>query len=150
VKAFPDTSFLCSFYRRQEHTPRALAWMKSRHQPLLVSSLLILEFKQLVRLQNFLFKNDRTRGFPERDGSAMIRDLQTDLAGGLLKLVAPDWAEVHRLAEELSGKHTADEGHRLADLLHLATAKYLGSEVFLSFDERQRTLAVAEGMTLAV
>ena len=80
----------------------------------------------------------------------MIRDLQADLAAGLLQLIAPDWAEVHRLAEALSQKYTADEGHRLADLLHLATAKYLGSEVFLSFDDRQRRLAVAEGLTLAV
>lgn len=150
MKAFPDISFLCSVYREQVHSPKADAWLKSRHAPLLVSSLLLLEFKQSVRLQNFLFKNDRTRGFSEREGSAMIRDLQADLAGGLLKLVAPDWAEVHHLAEELSAKYTADDGHRLADLLHLATAKYLGSEAFLSFDERQRTLAVAEGMTLAV
>jgi predicted nucleic acid-binding protein len=124
--------------------------MQSRQEPLPVSSLLILEFKQSVRLQNFLFTNDRTRGFPQREGAAMIRDLQTDLAAGLLQLIAPDWAEVHRLAEELSQKYTADEGHRLADLLHLATAKYLGSEVFLSFDDRQRRLAVAEGLTLAV
>lgn len=150
MKAFPDTSFLCSVYREQVHSPKADAWMESRQDPLPVSSLLILEFKQSVRLQNFLFKNDRTRGFPEREGAAMIRDLQADLAGGLLQMTAPDWAEVHRLAEELSGKHTAADGHRLADLLHLATAIFLGSEIFLSFDERQRNLAVAEGLTLAV
>ena len=150
MKAFPDTSFLCSVYREQVHSSKADAWMEARQDPLPVSSLLILEFKQSVRLQNFLFKNDRTRGFSEREGAVMLRDLQADLAGGLLKMTAPDWPAVHRQAEELSQKHTAAEGHRLADLLHLATAKYLGSEVFLSFDDRQRALAQAEGMVLGV
>lgn len=122
--------------------------METRTSPLKVSSFLVLEFKQSIRLQNFLFKNDRTRGFSTREGAAMLRDFQSDLSGGILKMTAPDWSRVHQITEELSQKHTIEEGHRLADLLHLATAKYLGTEVFLSFDERQRQLAVKEGMSL--
>jgi predicted nucleic acid-binding protein len=147
---FPDTSFLCSVYREQSHSSKADAWMAKNTQPLPVSSLLILEFRQSIRLQNWLFQKDRTRGFSIHEGEQMLRDIQTDLTSGLLQMTAPDWAEVHRIAEDLSSKHTLTEGNRLADILHLATAKYLGTETFLSFDDKQRSLARAEGMTLGV
>jgi len=87
---FPDTSFLCSIYREQIHSPKADAWMKDNTQPLPVSSLLILEFRQSIRLQNWFFKKDRTHGFSVLEGEKMLRDIQTDLASGLLKMTAPD------------------------------------------------------------
>jgi predicted nucleic acid-binding protein len=39
-----------------------------------------------------------------------------------------------------------EAGHRLLDILHVATAKALGAVEFLSFDEKQRRLARAEGL----
>ena len=45
---FPDTSFLCSIYRTQEHSPVADAWMAQRTGALPVSSLLLLEFSAAV------------------------------------------------------------------------------------------------------
>jgi predicted nucleic acid-binding protein len=63
-------------------------------------------------------------------------------------MAAPDWADVHRIAEELSAKHTVASGHRLADILHVATAIHLGAEQFLTFDTNQRFLAEAEGMSV--
>lgn len=63
-------------------------------------------------------------------------------------MVAPDWADVHRLAEELSTKHTEADGHRLADIMHVATALHLAAEQFLTFDGKQRKLAEAEGMVV--
>ena len=76
----------------------------------------------------------------------MLRALQSDFAGGVLEMVAPDWADVHRIAEELSGKHTETGGHRFADILHVATAIHFGAETFLTFDSNQQLLAEAEGM----
>ena len=81
-------------------------------------------------------------------GARMLRDLQSDLANGVLEVVAADWADVQRIAEALSDKHTARGGHRFADILHVATALHLASPWFLSFDARQRELAEAEGMEL--
>lgn len=57
---------------------------------------------------------------------------------------------MHRIAEDLSAKHTESEGHRFADILHVATAIHLGCGRFLTFDENQKKLAEAEGMTLPV
>ena len=147
---FPDTSFICSFYRQQHSSARAIAFHRTLAEPLPVSSLILLEFRQSARFQNRLFNKDRSKGFSKTEGSAMLRALQSDLAGGVLEMVAPDWADVHRIAEELSGKHTESGGHRLVDILHVATALHLAAEQFLTFDPNQKHLAEAEGMIVPV
>lgn len=150
MRVFPDTSFLCASYREQANSQRADAFLEQFAGPLPVSTLVLLEFRQSVRMQTRLFSLDRRKGFSEREGTAMLRALQSDLACGELEMVAPDWADVHRIAEELSAKHTAAHGHRLADILHVATALHLGVEGFLTLDAAQRRLAEAEGMTVPV
>ncbi len=143
---FPDTSFLCSLYRLQIFTSQAIKWRDAHREPLPVSTLLLLEFRQSVRLQMRLHSKDRTKGYGLREASAMLRDFQSDLAAGIMRVVPVDWADVHAIAERLSATHTSREGHRLADILHVATALHLGMKGFLTFDERQRDLAEAEGL----
>lgn len=143
---YPDTSFLCAIYREQDNSKQADAFNDQLVGGLPVSTLLLLEFRQSVRFQIRLFQKDRSKGFSKSEGDAMLRALQSDLAGGVLEMVAPDWADVHRIAEELSAKHTVSGGHRLADILHVATAVHLGAEQFLTFDGNQKRLAEAEGM----
>ena len=146
MKDFPDTSFLCSLYRLQEFSPRAIAQMAVTTKPLPVTSLLLFEFRQSVRLQIFLRAKDRKKGFTKAEGEAMLRDLRTDLASGVIAVTPVDWMEVHNLAEILSAKYTESGGHRFADLMHVATALQLGAEQFLTFDTNQRAIARAEGM----
>jgi len=111
-----------------------------------VSSLLLLEFRQSVRLQTRLHFQDRTKGFSSSEGAQMLRDLQTDIASGSLSSVPVDWADVHHLAEGLSARHTPTKGYRFADILHVATALHLGASEFLTFDGQQKKLATAEGL----
>ncbi len=150
MECFPDTSFLCSNYREQVFSPRADAWMERRTGPLPVSSLLLLEFRQSSRLQGRLYRLDGTKGFPAEQGAAMIRDLQSDLAHRVLEVRPVDWPDVHQIAERLSAVHTGGGGHRLADILHVATALHLGMEGFLTFDDRQRALAESEGLCVPI
>ncbi len=150
MEYFPDTSFLCSRYREQLFSPQVDAWMDKHPEPIPVSTLLLLEFRQSTRLQMRLHENDRTKGFSQREATAMLRDLQTDLSLGILKVRPVDWPDVHQIAERLSATHTTADGHRLTDILHVATAIHLGMEGFLTFDDRQRTLALAEGLTVPV
>lgn len=150
VKSFPDTSFLYSVFREQIHSPKADAFMEGLSGPLGVSSLLVLEYRQSIRLQSRLFSLDKTKGFSKAEGKAMLRDLQSDLAAGILEIVPVDWADVHGLAERLSATYTESRGHRLADVLHVATALHLGAEEFLTFDANQKLLAEAEGLSVAV
>jgi len=113
-----------------------------------VSSLLLLEFRQSVRLQIRLHLNDRTKGFPQKEGQQMLNDLQIDLNAGLLTTIPVDWAAVHQRAEALSSAHTLATGHRLVDILYVASALHLGVTKFLTFDENQKNLAEAEGLVV--
>lgn len=146
MRYFPDTSFLCSLYRRQIHSPQAIAWMEGQSDPLNVSGLLLLEFRQSVRLQIKLNSHDKSRGFSDVEGNAILRDLQSDLTGNILEIVPVDWPNVHRLAEGLSDRFTVANGHRLIDILHVATALHFGVRDFLTFDANQKKLAQLQGM----
>lgn len=118
--------------------------------PLRVSSLLLLEFRQSVRLQIRLHTHDSTKGFPQNEGLQMLRDLQIDLNTGILSTQPVDWAAVHHRAESLSAAHTQASGHRLMDILHVATALHLGVEEFLTFDANQKKLVETEGLIVPV
>lgn len=148
MNCFPDTSFLCALYRTQVQSTRADQYMVSLRGSLPVSSLLLLEFRQSIRLQVRLHLSDRTKGFPQAEGQQMLRDLQMDLNQGVLVNTPVDWAAVHQRAEMLSHAHTLEAGHRVVDILHVATALHLGVHEFLTFDVNQRRLAEAEGLVV--
>ena len=147
---FPDTSFLCALYQTQVNSARADQFMAGLSGTLGVSSLLLLEFRQSVRLQVRLHLNDRSKGFLQTEGQQMLNDLQIDLNAGLLTVIPVDWSAVHQRAEALSSAHTLASGYRLADILHVATALHLGVAEFLTFDENQKKLAEAEGLMVPV
>ncbi len=142
--AFPDTSFLCALYRRQDNSPAAAACFQRLPEALHVSSLLLYEFRQSVRFQVWLHARDQTKGYPQADCDRALADLQTDLDTGAVAMVTADWPDVHRLAETLSKRRTSVGGHRAMDVLHVATALHLGAREFLTFDANQRQLAAAE------
>ncbi|NJK90899.1 MAG: type II toxin-antitoxin system VapC family toxin [Blastochloris sp.] len=149
MKCFPDTSFLCALYRTQVNSAQADEFMSGLNGSLGVSSLLLLEFRQSVRLQIRLQLNDRTKGFTQIQGQQMLNDLQVDLNSGLLTTIPVDWSAVHQRAEALSSAHTLAAGHCLVDILHVSTALHLGVRNFLTFDGNQKILAQAEGLKVA-
>ena len=142
--AFPDTSFLCAFYRHQANSPPAAAYFKALPEALPVSALLLYEFRQSVRFQVWLHAQDKSKGYPQTDCDRALAHLQTDLDTGALMVVTTDWPDVHRRAETISKRHTIAGGHRSLDILHVATALHLGAREFLTFDTNQRKLAAAE------
>ena len=150
MNAFPDTSFLFSLYRRQAQSQRAIAFMGKLTGPLPASSLLLLELRQSMRFQVRLHSQDKTKGFPKHEASQMLKDLQSDLRAKVLEVLPVDWSGVHQLAEGLSARYTEQRGHRLADILHVATALHLGATEFLTFDANQKLLAESESMNVVV
>ena len=143
---YPDTSFLCSSYRTQDHSEAADALRATLGEPLHFTSLLEFEFLQSIELQVWLHSCDRSKGYARREADAMIADWESDVASGLNRLVAFDMDAVLRLSRVLSGQSTARGGHRTLDILHVATAVHLGARCFLSFDARQRALARKAGL----
>lgn len=144
MTAFPDTSFLCALYVRQDNSLAAAAHFKWMTEVLHVSSLVLYEFRQGVRFQVWLHSRDKTRGYPQAVAEAALDKLQANMEAGAVVPVTADWPDVHRLAETLSKRHTTSGGHRAFDVLHVATALHLGVREFLSFDASQRKLATAE------
>jgi predicted nucleic acid-binding protein len=144
VIAFPDTSFLCALYVRQNNSPAAAAHFNSMPEPLHVSGLLLYEFRQSVRFQIWLHARDKNKGYPQNIGEAALAKFQANMEAGAIVNIAADWPDVHRLAETLSKRHTIAGGHRGFDVLHVATALHLGAREFLTFDLNQRKLAAAE------
>jgi hypothetical protein len=146
MSVYPDTSFLCSLYREQEHSPIATQYRIGMTEPLPATRLLEFEFLQSIELQFFLFSQDRKRGFSRREADLMISDWNQDIATCAVQIVPCDMDEVIRYALSLSQAHSAAGGHRSLDVLHLATAVHLGAREFLSFDQRQIALAKKIGL----
>lgn len=147
---YPDTSFLCSIYRKQEHTPIALALKRNLGEMLHYTSLLEFEFLQAIELQVWLHSNDKTRGYSRREADRMIRDWEADTASGLNRMIAFDMNAVLRLCKSYSLRLTASGGHRTMDMFHVATAIHLGAKKFLTFDTRQKRLAEYAGLEVPV
>ena len=78
--------------------------------------------------------------------AAALRNLQKDLRAGRLRRTAMKWPTIFRLATRLSDRHSAAYGTRSLDILHVAAAKVMRVEHFVSFDARQRVLAAALGI----
>ncbi|MBN8709877.1 MAG: hypothetical protein BGO12_04535 [Verrucomicrobia bacterium 61-8] len=148
MNTFADTSLLCALYREQDNSRQADQLMQRESAPVHVSSLVLFEFRQSVRLQAFRFSRGRTQGYSKTEAHRMLETLQANIiaAGRLVISPVDDWARVYSIAEELSAQFTMQAGHRSFDVLHVATALHLGAGHFLTFDVRQATLAKAAGL----
>jgi len=143
-----DTSFLCSLYRQQSHSERAIATLEQIGAPIVVSHLLAYEFRQAVRFQVFLRSRDAKKGYSETEGLMMLAQFENDLESGVVIEAGADWTKVAAEVERLSERHTMRRGSRSFDLLHIATAVKWEATVFLSFDGLQREIAEAEGLNV--
>lgn len=146
MTSYPDTSFLCALYRPQFNSELAAECFSKMNEPLHVASPLLFEFRQSLRFQAFLRTSDRSKGFTLKEALAALAKLDENLADGFLKPVPVDWPDVVSLADRLSARHTPKEGTRGFDILHVATALHLGAKKFLTFDAKQKRMAMAEGL----
>lgn len=110
--------------------------------PLPLTTLGRFELFNAIRLSVF------RRQLGPRAATVDLQMIEGDIRAGVLELIACDWPAVHADAERLSSKHTTKNGHRTMDLLHVATAISLGTADFLTFDQNQAKLAIAEGLTV--
>jgi predicted nucleic acid-binding protein len=143
LSAYADTSFLYSLYVQQAHSAKAAAYVAERGSvPLPLTTLGRFELFNAIRLSVF------RRQLAPRAAIVDFRTIEGDIRARVIKLIACDWPAVHADAERLSSKHTTKNGHRTMDLLHVATAISLGTTDFLTFDQNQAKLAIAEGLTV--
>lgn len=137
---YADTGFLLSLHLSESTSAAASATMAGIREPLPVTRLVALEFRNALRLGVF-----RQR-FSESQRAAVWRAFTDDIRGGLLERLEEDAAAVFSEAKALCDGFTATTGVRTLDLLHVAAARVLGRTQFLSFDRRQRDPAAASGL----
>jgi predicted nucleic acid-binding protein len=138
-----DTSFLYSLYIVDIHTPRARARLLRIRSPeaLTISPFHEYELPNAIRLS--VFRNLRDAAA----GNAILAAFEADLAAGQFIRSSYNLASVLQEAKRLSSIHSIRGGHRAFDILHVAAALHLGAAEFLSFDQNQRKLATAVGLT---
>lgn len=71
-----------------------------------------------------------------------------DIDAGLYRRTAIDVTALTKQAVEISEAWTARDGTRALDVLHVAAAKILGANRFLTGDARQRQLARSVGLSV--
>ena len=140
MSVYADTGFVVSLYKLESTSARAAGIMKHLQAPIWLSHLGELELNNAFQLSVF-------RGELDKEAAASKKRLFTDdVTHGIFAVMQVPTLSLYAKAVELSDRYSAKLGTRSLDLMHVATAVLLGAVTFLSFDERQRKAAKAEGL----
>lgn len=153
MRAYADSSFIVKLITREPDSESVIADYRRVGKPaLFFLPLHALEVRNAILQRAFhqrrsLGPQERRQIASERD-AALARLEHLILRHSLLD-VLPDMEIVFARASTLSKAHTERLGARAIDVLHVAAALSLESELFLTTDYRQSEIARAEGLTVA-
>jgi predicted nucleic acid-binding protein len=153
LRIYADTSFLVKLLSEEPGSAEAVAEYRRLQRPrLFFLPLHALEVENAIRHR--AFHERRIRPAAERAGIIRERDaalarVSQHVKRGALEEIALDMDLAFSRACRLSSTYTDRFGARAIDLLHVACALLLESEVFLTSDQRQAALAKAEGLQVA-
>ena len=139
MRPYPDSSFLVSRYVSDANTSAVRRYLSHNSAPLIFTALHDLEVKNALQL--YVFRKSLTIA----NVTVALGILEADLRNSRLIKQPVNWPLAYRVSSQLSKKHSSTFGTRSLDVLHLAVAKALRAEEFVSFDERQRKAASAMG-----
>ncbi len=140
MKTYADTSFLFSLYAADANSLKADAWRQANPAPLPFTALHRLELRNALSLA--LFQQRLTLA----EIQTAWLELENDIAAGFLIGRGGLWHRVLVEAETTAINHTSAMGCPTLDVLHVATAKLMGTSEFCTFDTRQSTLAGRVGL----
>lgn len=140
MNVYADTGFVVSLYKVETTSPAAAEIMSHLSGSVWLSPLGELELHNAFQLS--VFRGDIG------PASAILKKqlFAEDLAKGIFTILPVPAATLYPKAIELAERHSATLGIRSLDLMHVAAALILNADLFLSFDERQRKAAEAEGL----
>ena len=153
MRAYADSGLILRLVTGEAGAEQAAAEYRQLGRPsLFYLPLHALEVENGIRQRAF----HERRVFPSGQRARIARERDATLARlaawvtrGALKELVMDMDLAMDRACELSGTHSEKTGARAIDLLHVACALLLESEVFLTSDHRQAALAKAEGLQVA-
>jgi predicted nucleic acid-binding protein len=154
MRAYADTSFLVKLVTDEPGSEGAMAeFRRVEFPPLFFLSLHGLEVTNAVRHRAFHLRHSASaqeRAAISRERDVALGRIEQWVRRGWFTEVEVDWEAACDRARELSRKHTERLGCRGFDLLHVAFALELQSEVFLTSDKIQGALAAAENLEVTV
>jgi predicted nucleic acid-binding protein len=151
MKVFADTNFFTNVWTDLSDSAEAHALLgamlkQKAHFP--VTRLLRMEFTNA--LQRLVFETYRgTQVIRVSAEAALVARAQFDedlKSGELLCWQALPEEDLEEAFDTLAYRHTAKEGFRTYDILHVASALLLGCDTFWSFDSKAKKLAGLEGL----
>ena len=150
MRAYADSSFILRLVTGEAGSPEAIAAYRRLDSPkLFYLPLHALEVQNAIRQRLFHQRRSISPGERHqvtRDRDAALARLDRLVARRALLDVTLDMETAITRAARLSQAHTERLGARAIDLLHVASALTLESELFLTADGRQAQLAKAEGL----
>jgi predicted nucleic acid-binding protein len=154
MRVYADTSFLVKLLTQEPGTASAVAeYRRHGRPPVFFLPLHWLEVTNAVRQRAF----HQRRSQPSSERSSIKRERDNALALLQKYISRKAFVEVTRDLESsimragiLSENYTEKMGCRGFDLLHVALALELESEVFLTCDQNQGDVAHAEGLRVTV
>jgi len=143
---YADTSFLVAVKVRRDnfHELAVNYYSLNQDEPWLWSPWHRIEVFNTVRQ---LTQHPETkRRLQQAEARALIHRLESDVRLGYFMHLEADWRDVLGTSNELSAAHGFSLPCHSADLLHVAYAKEISAETFVTFDEDQLDLAEAAGL----
>jgi predicted nucleic acid-binding protein len=137
---YADTSLLISYYINDSHSVSTQGVLQASTVPFPFTGLHRVEMRNALALGVF------RRILTSAQVSAAWSDVELDLRSGRLVPQPVNWIPVFRAAAQWATLHSPRIGCRSLDVLHVALAKKLNAKEFFTFDERQKSLALALGL----
>ena len=150
MRTYADSSFILRLVTGEADSPQTIAAYRRLGSPkLFFLPLHALEVRNAILQRAFHQRRSVSSGerhIVAREREAALARLEHLLARRALLDVTLDMDVVITRAVNLATAHTERLGARAIDLLHVASALTLESELFLTTDARQKHLAKAEGL----
>jgi predicted nucleic acid-binding protein len=142
MSVYADSSLLVSYYINDSNSAKAQAVLYATTSTLPFTGLHRLEMRNALALGVF------RRILTPAQVSAAWSDVERDLHSGRLVPQPVNWRPVYRAAAQWAALHSPSLGCRSLDVLHVTIAKRLDAGEFFTFDARQKSLALALGMSV--
>ncbi|NJR43552.1 MAG: type II toxin-antitoxin system VapC family toxin [Akkermansiaceae bacterium] len=134
-----DTSLLVPLFIEEVHSPLAKSWLSEQREPLVLSRLNLLEFRNAIALRQ------HHKSLTQQEAEIIHRQFDKIHRMGMFSIQQADdavWLE----AEGIARLKSSEIGSRSLDVWQVAFALINGANAFGSFDEKQRKLAAAVGL----
>ncbi len=142
MSATADSSLIVALYLAEVDSARADAVCAAQLPPILLTDW------HRVEIANAFERAVLSGRIAAPQAAQLWQDFSEDVNAGRFRIAAVDHQAVLGRSLILTQKHTATKGTRSLDLIHIATALELGADTLLSFDDRQKKAASAEGLVV--